>query len=196
MHAGQGQNGDFSGFFQAQALWDETMAETIADYMEIHPDTRLVIIAGQGHVDKTDAIPPRVSRRLPVSQAVVINSTGSTTESETADFIFFSSPANLSPFPLLGVMLEDTEDEEGALVTALNPQGQAKQAGIKEKDIILAIDSYPVNDMEDVKIAMLYKEKSDAVTVQIKRKKFFGNKLMEVEVSLKSPGNSHHVERN
>ena len=196
MHAGQGQNGDFSGFFQAQALWDETMAETIADYMEIHPDTRLVIIAGQGHVDKTDAIPPRVSRRLPVSQAVVINSTGSTTESETADFIFFSSPANLSPFPLLGVMLEDTENEEGALVTALNPQGQAKQAGIKEKDIILAIDSYPVNDMEDVKIAMLYKEKSDAVTVQIKRKKFFGNKLMEVEVSLKSPGKSHHVGRN
>jgi len=196
MHAGQGQNGGFSGFFQAQALWDETMAETIADYMEIHPDTRLVIIAGRGHVDKTDAIPPRVSRRLPVSQAVVINSTGSTTESETADFIFFSSPATLSPFPLLGVMLEDTEDGEGALVTALNPQGQAKQAGIKEKDIILAIDSDPVNDMEDVKIVMLYKVKSDAVTVQIKRKKFFGNKLMEVEVSLKSEGQSHHMKRN
>ncbi|MFC1826833.1 ChaN family lipoprotein [Thermodesulfobacteriota bacterium] len=197
MHAGQAQNGGFSGFFQAQALWDETMAETIADYMGIHPDTRLVIIAGRGHVDKNDAIPPRVSRRLPVSQAVVINSTGSTTESETADFIFFSSPANLSPFPLLGVMLEDTENGEGALVSALNPQGQAKQAGIKEKDIILAIDSDPVNDMEDVKIAMLYKVKSDAVTVQIKRRQFLlGDKIMNVEVSLKSPSQHGHMGRN
>ncbi len=196
MHAGQEQNGDFSGFFQAQALWDETMAETIVDYLEMHPDARMVIIAGRGHVDKANGIPPRVSRRLPVSQAVAINSTGSTTESETADFIFFSPSASLSPFPLLGVMLEDTEDEEGVLVTALNPKGQAKEAGIREKDIIMAIDSEPVNDMEDVKIVMLYKEKSDAVKVKIKRPKFFGNKLVEVEVNLKSPGKHGHMNKN
>jgi S1-C subfamily serine protease len=196
MHAGQEKNGDFGGFIQAQALWDETMAETITDYLETHPDTRMAIIAGRGHVDRINAVPPRVARRLPVSQAVVVNSIGSTSESETADFVFFSPPASLSPFPLLGVMLEDTEDEEGVLVTALNPQGQAKQAGIREKDVILAIDSDPVNDMEDVKITMLYKEKSDAVMVQIKRKKFFGNKLMEVEVNLKSPGKHGHMGKN
>ena len=125
MHAGQGQNGDFSGFLQAQALWDETMAETIVEFLKAHPDERMVIIAGRGHVDKINAIPPRVARRLPVSQAVVINSVGSASESDTADFIFFSPAAGLSPFPLLGVMLEDTEDEEGVLVTALNPQGHA-----------------------------------------------------------------------
>ena len=192
MHAGQEQNGDFSGFLQAQALWDETMAETIVDYLEMHPDARMVIIAGEGHVDKVYGIPPRVSRRLPVSQVVAINSTGSTTESETADFIFFSPSASLSPFPLLGVMLEDTENEEGVLVTALNPKGQAKEAGIREKDIIMAIDSEPVNDMDDVKIVMLYKEKSDAVKVKIKRPELFGNKLVEVEVNLKSPGKHGH----
>ena len=134
MHAGQEKNGDFSGFIQAQALWDETMAETITDYLETHPDTRMAIIAGRGHVDKDQChTHPGSSRRLPVSQAVVVNSIGLTSESETADFVFFSPPASLSPFPLLGVMLEDTEDEEGVLVTALNPQGQAKQAGIKGK---------------------------------------------------------------
>ena len=197
MHGRQGQNEGFSGFFQAQALWDETMAETIADYLENHSDTRMVIIAGQGHVDKENAIPPRVSRRLPVSQAVVVNSRGSDSESESADFIFFSPPANLSPFPVLGVMLEDSEGEEGALVTALNPKGQAKQAGIKEKDIILAIDSDPVNDVEDVKIAMLYKVKSDAVMVKIKRPQFlFGDKIKEVEVSLKSTSQHGHMGKN
>ena len=93
-------------------------------------------------------------------------------------------------------MLEDTEDEEGVLVTALNPKGQAKEAGIGEKDIIMAIDSEPVNDMEDVKIVMLYKEKSDAVKVKIKRPELFGNKLVEVEVNLKSPGKHGHMNKN
>ena len=194
MHAGQVQNGDFSGFLQAQALWDETMAETIVEYLKAHPDERMVIIAGRGHVDKVNAIPPRVARRLPVSQAVVINSLGSASESDTADFIFFSPAAMLSPFPLLGVMLEDTEDEEGVLVTALNPEGKAIDAGIKEKDIILAIDSKPVNEIEDVKIEMLYKEESEAVMVRVKRRAFpFGSRELDIEVGLKSAKISHHM---
>jgi S1-C subfamily serine protease len=113
-------------------------------------------------------------------------------EAETADFVFFSPPVSLSPFPLLGVMLDDTEDEEGLLVTALAPQGRALEAGIKEKDIVLAIDSEPVNDMEDVKIAMLYKEKHDSVTVRIKRHAFLtGSKEIAIEVPLKSAETTH-----
>jgi len=194
MHAGQEQNGEFSGFLQAQALWDETMAETVVEYLKAHPDQRMVVIAGRGHVDKINAIPPRVARRLPVSQAVVVNSSGSAAESGSADFVFFSEPASLSPFPLLGVMLEDTADEAGVLVTALNPQGQAKDAGIREKDTILAIDSEPVNDMEDIKIVMLYRENSDSVVVRVRRKAFpFGSKELDIEVSLKSAKNSHHM---
>jgi len=194
MHGGQGQSGDFKGFLQAQALWDETMAETIAGYLEAHPDERMVIIAGRGHVDKINAIPPRVSRRLPVTQTVVVNSIGSASESETADFIFFSSPAGLSPFPLLGVMLEDTEDEEGVLITALNPKGHATEAGIREKDIILAIDSQPVNEVDDVKIEMLYKEKSESVMVRIRRHAFlFGDKELDIEVPLKSAEKPRHM---
>jgi uncharacterized iron-regulated protein len=194
MHRGQRQQGDFSGFLQAQALWDETMAETIVKYLEAHPDDRMVVIAGRGHVDKINAIPPRVARRLPVSQAVVVNSSGSASESETVDFIFFSSPASLSPFPLLGVMLEDTENEEGVMVTALNPKGKAIEAGIKEKDIILALDSEPVNDVEDLKIEMLYKEKSASVMVKIRRRVFlFGDKELIVEVPLKTAESQHHM---
>ena len=194
MHAGQGQNGDFSGFLQAQALWDETMAETIVEYLTGHPDERMVIIAGRGHVDKINAIPPRVARRLQVSQAVVVNSLGSASESDTADFIFFSPAAGLSPFPLLGVMLEDTEEDNGVLVTALNAKGKAVEAGIKEKDIILAIDSQPVDDIEDVKIEMLYKEESDSVVVRIKRPAFLvGYKELDIEVPLKNAGAPHHM---
>ena len=192
MHAGQSQNGDFGGFLQAQALWDETMAETITNYLNGHPNSRMVVIAGRGHVDKSNAIPPRVERRLPVSQAVVVNSLGSSTETATADFIFFAPPEEITPFPLLGVMLEDVADGEGVLVKALNPKGQAKEAGIREKDIILAIGPDTVRDNEDVKIAMLYQVDSDAVTVRLKRKQFFGEKIMEIEVKLQKPGGMGH----
>jgi uncharacterized iron-regulated protein len=192
MHAGQDRNGNFGGFLQAQALWDETMAQTIADYLKANPDRRMVVIAGGGHVDKRNAIPPRVARRLDVSQAVVLNSNGNPYDTNSEDYVFFSPPAALAPLPLLGVMLNDTKDENGVLVAALAPQGQAKEAGIREKDVILAIDSEPVNKIEDVKIQMLYQEDSDSVTVRIKRKKLFGTKELDIQIPLKGNVPVHH----
>ena len=91
-------------------------------------------------------------------------------------------------------MLEDTKDKEGVLVTALNPQGNAAKADIREKDVILAIDSEPVNDVEDIKIAMLFKENSDAVQVRVRRHAFlFGNKELEINVPLKGAANQGHM---
>jgi len=192
MHGGRSRNGSFSGFLQAQALWDETMAKTITNYLDGHSGTRMVIIAGRGHVDKINAIPPRVERRLPVTQAIVVNSMGVSTEPETADYIFFSPPASITPAPLLGVMIDDTKEGEGVLVKGLSPNGQAKAAGIREKDIILAIGPDKVNDIEDVKIAMLYQTDSDSVTVKLKRHHFLlGDKVMEVEVPLKNQTMAH-----
>ena len=89
-------------------------------------------------------------------------------------------------------MLDDTADQNGVLVTGLNPLGQAQKAGIKNNDTILAIDSEPVNDIEDVKIAMLYKETSDTVTVKVRRSAFlFGTKEFDIEVPLKSKDKTH-----
>jgi uncharacterized iron-regulated protein len=193
MHGGQVQTGDFSGFFQAQALWDETMAETIVDYLTQHPEMRMVVIVGRGHINKDTAIPPRVARRLPVSQAVVVNSIGSQTEQQTADFVFYAPPAALPPFPLLGVMLKDMENEPGTKVMAVRPKGGADQAGIREKDIILAIDGEPIDAMEDIKIVMLYKGKSDSVSVKIRRKQFLlGEKTLEIEVPIVRQSNKEH----
>ena len=193
MHGGQAQTGDFSGFLQAQALWDETMAETIVDYLKEHPEMRMVVIVGRGHVNKDTAIPPRVARRLPVSQAVVVNNIGSQPERQAADFVFYSSHAGLPPFPLLGVMLKDIENESGIMVVAVQPKGGAEQAGIREKDIILAIDDEPIDAIEDVKIAMLYKVKNDSVSVKIRRKQFLlGDKTMEIEVPIvRQPSKEH-----
>lgn len=63
-HQGKGNSDSFARFFQAQVLWDETMAERIAQFHRQYPDTLLVVIVGQGHLLYGEGIPQRVSRRL------------------------------------------------------------------------------------------------------------------------------------
>jgi uncharacterized iron-regulated protein len=62
-HSGHG-NFNFDNFFAAQVLWDETMAETIAEFKQNHSDTQVVVLAGKGHVMYGYGIPDRVARRL------------------------------------------------------------------------------------------------------------------------------------
>lgn len=63
--SGHGYSANFERFFLAQVLWDETMAESIAQFIKTHPDYQVVVLAGQGHIVYGYGIPSRVSRRLP-----------------------------------------------------------------------------------------------------------------------------------
>ncbi len=54
----------FTRFFEAQVLWDETMAERIAQAVQQNPDRLIVVLVGQGHLFYHDGIPNRVTRRL------------------------------------------------------------------------------------------------------------------------------------
>jgi uncharacterized iron-regulated protein len=63
-HQGKGNSDGFERFFQAQVLWDETMAEAIAQYWLKHPDRQIVVLVGQGHILFGDGIPSRVARRI------------------------------------------------------------------------------------------------------------------------------------
>lgn len=63
-HHGHGNSGSFDNFFLAQVLWDETMAEGIADFVATNPDYQVVVLAGRGHIIYGYGIPDRVARRL------------------------------------------------------------------------------------------------------------------------------------
>lgn len=63
-HHGASMSGSFERFFQAQVIWDETMADRIAYTLQKHPETLVVVLVGQGHVIYGDGIPVRVSRRM------------------------------------------------------------------------------------------------------------------------------------
>ena len=64
-----GRSGSFEHFFQAQVLWDETMADRIADALQRQPETLVIVLVGQGHIMYGDGIPARVARRLQVRRS-------------------------------------------------------------------------------------------------------------------------------
>lgn len=62
--AGQGNSASFERFFTALVLWDETMAEKIAQFVKADPDYQVVVLAGKSHITYGYGIPKRVARRL------------------------------------------------------------------------------------------------------------------------------------
>jgi uncharacterized iron-regulated protein len=77
-HTAHGNSDGFDRFFQAQVLWDETMADAIAQYWLTHQSRKVVVLVGQGHLLYGDGIPDRVKRRLKAvphwqQQSVLLN---------------------------------------------------------------------------------------------------------------------------
>lgn len=64
VHQGVSHSMNFDFFYQAQVLWDETMAKVIAKHHQQDPDRLIVVLTGRGHVYFGDGIPQRVQRRL------------------------------------------------------------------------------------------------------------------------------------
>jgi uncharacterized iron-regulated protein len=98
-HQGKGNSDGFERFFQAQVLWDETMAEAIAESWLKHPDFQIVVMVGQGHLLFGEGIPSRVARRLKAAGhknwkqvSVLLNPSEEIRKdsSRVADFFWFS----------------------------------------------------------------------------------------------------------
>ena len=54
----------FERFYQAQVVWDETMAHTAYTFMQAHPDVKsMIVLCGRFHAWPAFGIPPRIERR-------------------------------------------------------------------------------------------------------------------------------------
>ncbi|MEW6427807.1 MAG: ChaN family lipoprotein [Thermodesulfobacteriota bacterium] len=178
-----GGHGDFGNFLQAQGVWDETMAATAADYIAAHPDRRLVIIAGRGHVVRGTGIPPRLARRLPsLPQVVVMNAASGEPGDDDADIIFFNSAPPLPPPAIMGVQLQEKDGE--VVVIGVADNSPAARAGIRKDDVLLTLDGQPVASAADVKILMLDHGKGDEVAAGLRRQQLFGTVDVQAQVVL------------
>jgi uncharacterized iron-regulated protein len=85
----------FQFFYEAQCVWEETMARNIADYMADHRRQKVIVFSGIGHIIWKFGIPDRTERRIPVSPVTIIChppfETG-TLEKGMADYLWLTGP--------------------------------------------------------------------------------------------------------
>ena len=83
----------FDRFYTAQLLWDETMAERVANFAKQNPDRQTIVIAGSSHIIYGYGIPDRVMRRMGNStrfnqKTVLLSHDLDPKQSPPADFIW------------------------------------------------------------------------------------------------------------
>jgi uncharacterized iron-regulated protein len=172
--------GNFNFFYQAQILWDETMSESIDEFLKAHPSDHMVVLAGNGHLAYRSGIPKRTARRNGYDDAIILNDVD--LEKDIADYVLFPKTIPGVTSPKLMVLLKE---KGGKVEIAGFPSGSnSEKAGMKVGDMILSIDHTPVRDIDDVKIDLLFKKKGEEVKVRILRKGFFGSQEIDFKVAL------------
>jgi aminopeptidase N len=160
-----GESNNFEFFYQAQILWDETMAESIDRFLKQKPDYRIVVLAGAGHIQYGSGIPKRAFKKNKLDYAVVLNDAD--VEKGIADYIVFPEPSKAVTAPKLMVFIE--EQDQTVRIKNFVKDSVSEKAGLKVEDAILSLDGYPVNNIEDVKIALFFKNAGDTLAVKTKR---------------------------
>lgn len=179
-HSGS-KDRNFDFFYQAQVLWDESMAHNLDDFIRKNPDYKVVVLAGAGHMAFGSGIPKRSYRLNKRDYAVILN-TGDI-KKDVADFVLLPAPVSLPESPRLGVMLK--EDDRKVVISGLSSGGLAEKAGLKENDIVVFIDDTIVESVDDIKIFLFFKKKGDEITVKVSRERFIlGPVTKEFKVTL------------
>ncbi len=171
----------FDFFYQAQILWDETMAEAIDQYLKQHPDFRMVVLAGGGHIAFESGIPRRAFRRNSEPYVTILNDAD--IEAGAANYIVYPKEAQGATAPRLLIALK----EQGGRLSIVDflEGSAAKLAGLKSGDTFISVDGSAISTVEDLKLVLFYKKKGDALAVKIMRKRFLlGDKEMEFTVTL------------
>jgi aminopeptidase N len=173
---------NFEYFYQSQILWDETMAHSIAQFLNDHPDFQMVVLAGEQHIIFNSGIPKRTFRLTGKDYATLINGIEEV-DADVGNFVLFPEPLTLPVSPRLGVLLQ--EDEGKLRVKDLLPGSVAAHAGIKKDDAVISVDDWKIESIEDVKIALFDKKIGETVIVKVLRKRFLRrDKEIEFEVTL------------
>ncbi len=171
---------DFNHFFQAQIVWDESMAESIAEYLKKNPDRQMIVIAGGGHLMFASGIPKRVFRRDGLDHSIILND--QSVEPDIADFVVFPRAMSMVTTPKIMAILKK---EDGKVEVAGFPEGSiSEKAGLKKGDIIVSMDGERITGIQDIKIFLFYKKQGDTIKITVLRKGFFGEKELSFEVTL------------
>jgi uncharacterized iron-regulated protein len=183
-HHPQHNQSSFENFLEVQLLWDESMAERAATWLQANADGHMVILAGVGHLMYKNGIPERLQRRVLISSAVILNvNVLSELEPGVADYLVMAAGEKLPPSGKLGVFLE----LEGSppLIKGFDETSGAAKAGLHAGDKLLSIDGDAISSYTDVRIALLDKAVGETVELEVEREQLlFGTQRKKFTVTL------------
>jgi S1-C subfamily serine protease len=148
------------------------MAERAAEHLEAHPDYRMVLLAGTGHLAYGSGIPQRLQRRAGGDMAIILNDWYGQLRPGLADYLLLPEEQSLPPAGTLGVLLEEQEDR--LLVKHCLADSPCAQAGLKSGDRILSINELPVNELADLRLSMWNLKPGDSITLVLQRRRWLG----------------------
>jgi uncharacterized iron-regulated protein len=157
---------DFDKFYEAQILWDETMADTADKYMKANPDRLMVILAGNGHIRYKSAIPERLFRRNLLNYVAVVQDEEN--RPGVADYVLYPAQAEYDASPLMGVALDDTDNK--LKVVSVSDKSAAQMAGVQNDDILRVFNGVALKDLTVLKLELLYAEKGKDYELRVLRK--------------------------
>jgi S1-C subfamily serine protease len=156
------------------------MADSIAGFLEKHPDYQMVVLAGIGHLQYGAGIPKRAAGRTGGDYAIILNDVDP--EPGIADFVLYPGTFPEEVSPRLMVLLTDNAGR--VEITGFPRNSVSQKGGVRRGDILLAINGSPVHTVDDVKIDLLYRKGGDKVEVTVSRKAFFGGGEKHFEIIL------------
>jgi uncharacterized iron-regulated protein len=171
--------------YQMLLLWEESMAETVADFVknEANRNRKLVVLAGGFHVQYGYGIPKRAFRRVPHAYSIILPTVTEIPEElkdremkmESVSIPLYASdfswkvsyivpPANRIK---LGVFLEEVEN--GLKVLKVEQGSNAERMTLQTNDVLLALDGNALTDVEGLAAQLQKHNFGDTVRLTIKR---------------------------
>jgi uncharacterized iron-regulated protein len=181
------QGAGFDAFYRTMLIWDETMAQTVAEFVTgpAGRDKLLVVFAGGGHIAYGFGIPRRAFRRAPVPYVTILPQTDiGQAPQDSAHAVMEVEPVTF-PLPAadivwavgyedleaskvrLGVRIESADG--GVLINDVTSESAAARAGLREGDLIVSFDGEPVRRPVDLIRLVRSHRPGDRATLSITR---------------------------
>ena len=157
-------------------IWDEGMAESAHRFLANHPEHKMVILAGNGHVRHKYGIPDRLYRRNHEPFTVVVQD--EEIEDGVADYVLLTTKLSGKKSPKLGVMVE--EKDQGLVIMGMSQSGPAQKAELQKGDVIEMFAERPIQSLADLKLALFYGNIGSTVKIKVKR----ADKTIDKEIEL------------
>ncbi len=142
------------------------MAASVHRFLAYHPETKLVVLAGNGHLRNKYGIPDRAFRRNGFPFTVILQDED--LEPGIADFVLQTTRLKGKKAPILGVGID--ERENGVHVVSVIDGSPAGKAGLEKGDIIVQVGGEEIHSLVDLKFALFYTPMDSTVSVQVDRK--------------------------